>query len=326
MDVLVTGGAGFIGSALVRALLARGDRVRVLDDLSTGRVDNLAGLAPAPELVDGDVRDPGLVAESARGAEAFFHLAALPSVARSVQDPVGTHEVNVGGTLNVLLAARDGGVRRLVYASSSSIYGDTPTMPKHEEMPPALLSPYAAQKLAGETYCRAFSKVYGLETVSLRFFNVFGPRQDPASEYAAVIPRFLTQMLAGEPPTVHGDGGQSRDFTYVDNAVSAMLLAASSGPEAAGETMNVACGERISLLDLVRALNELLGADLAPEFTDPRPGDVRHSEAAISKAEQLIGYRPAVRVYEGVAETLRWFAERNTPAEGAGATTSRRGS
>lgn len=309
MDVLVTGGAGFIGSNLVRSLAGSGDRVRVLDDLSTGSEENLRDVEGSLEVLIGDVRDAETVRQAMLGVEVAFHLAALPSVARSVASPVTVNEVNVGGTLTVLLAARDEGTRRVVYASSSSVYGDTPTLPKHEDMPVNTLSPYAASKFAGEAYCRAFSRVYGLETVSLRFFNVFGPRQDPSSEYAAVIPLFATRMLSGQAPLVFGDGGQSRDFTYVDNAIQACHLAASAGPQAVGEAMNIGCGERISIRYLVEALGEILGTRLDPQFTSPRPGDVRHSEAAITKARDLLGYQPLVDVREGLARTVSWFAD-----------------
>jgi UDP-N-acetylglucosamine/UDP-N-acetyl-alpha-D-glucosaminouronate 4-epimerase len=309
VNVLVTGGAGFIGSNLVGSLAADGHAVRVLDDLSTGRAENLEGVAGDVEVVGGDVRDRPLVRGAVDGAEVVFHLAALPSVARSVADPRASHEVNVDGTLNLLLAAGDAGVRRLVYASSSSVYGDTPVLPKHEDMPVSPRSPYAAAKLAGEAYCRAFSHVYPLETVCLRFFNVFGPRQDPASQYAAVVPRFVTRMLAGEPAEVTGDGRQTRDFTYVANAVAACRLAATAGPEAVGQAMNVGCADRISVLDLVELINDLLGERLDPVFTPARPGDVRDSQASTAKAERLIGYRPLVSVREGLAATVRWFAD-----------------
>jgi nucleoside-diphosphate-sugar epimerase len=308
VNVLVTGGAGFIGSNLVGALAGDGHAVRVLDDLSTGRKENLDGVTGDVEVVLGDVRDRRLVRGALDGVEVVFHLAALPSVARSLADPRASHEVNVDGTLNVLLAAGDAGVRRLVYASSSSVYGDTPVLPKHEEMPVSPRSPYAAAKLAGEAYCRAFSHVYPLETVCLRFFNVFGPRQDPASQYAAVVPRFVTRMLAGEPAEVTGDGRQTRDFTFVANAVEACRLAAGAGPEAVGQAMNVGCADRISVLDLVGLINDLLGQRLDPVFTPARPGDVRDSQASTDKAERLIGYRPLVPVREGLAATVRWFA------------------
>jgi len=317
MRVLVTGGAGFIGSNLVEALAASGLDVRVLDDTSTGSLDNLADIRPAPRVVLGDVRDPEAVHNAASGVEVVYHLAALPSVARSVGDPITTHQVNVDGTLNVLQAARRAGVRRVVYASSSSVYGDTPRLPKDEGMPISPLSPYAASKTAGEAYCRSFSHVYELETVSLRFFNVFGPRQDPTSEYAAVIPRFIDRMLAGASPEVFGDGGQSRDFTYVGNAVEALQLAATAGTEAVGQAFNVGCGARTTLLELVATMNELMGTSIQPSFSPPRPGDIRHSHADITKAEQLLGYRPGISVQAGLAETIAWFAGRHAVAEGA---------
>jgi nucleoside-diphosphate-sugar epimerase len=308
VSVLVTGGAGFIGSNLVRSLAADGEAVRVLDDFSTGRSENLAGLGGQVELVKADVRDQVQVGRAVAGVEVVYHLAALPSVARSVADPRASHQVNVDGTLNVLLAARDAGVRRLVYASSSSVYGDTPELPKHEEMPVSPRSPYAASKLAGEAYCRGFARVYPLQTVCLRFFNVFGPHQDPASQYAAVVPRFITRMLAGLPAEVTGDGQQTRDFTFVANAVEACRRAAAAGPEAVGETMNIGCGDRISVLDLVDLINDLLGRAIAPVFTAPRPGDIRDSKAAVAKARDLIGYRPLVTVRDGLAATIDWFA------------------
>jgi len=307
MDVVVTGGAGFIGSNLVRGLLGEGHRVRVVDDLSTGKLANLEGVQQDVRIDHEDVQDVAAMRRAVDGAETVFHLAALPSVTRSIEDPIRTNGVNVNGTLAVLVAARDAGVRRVVYASSSSIYGDVPTLPKHEGMAPAPRSPYAAAKLAAEAYCQSFTRVYGLETVSLRFFNVFGERQDPDSEYAAVIPRFGAQMLAGERPVIFGDGGQSRDFTYIENAVRACMLAARAGPAAVGEVMNVACGARTSLRDLVAMLNAILGTELEPEFAEPRPGDVRHSEASIDRAAQLLGYRPTVDVPGGLRSTVEWF-------------------
>lgn len=307
MSVLVTGGAGFIGSNLVAALVADGSRVRVLDDLSTGSMANLGEVSEDVEVMVGDVRAPDQVRRALDGVEVVYHLAALPRVARSVVDPFGTHLVNVNGTLNVLVAARDAGVRRVVFASSSSVYGDTPTLPKSEDMAPRPQSPYAASKLAGEGYCRAFASVFGIETVSLRFFNAFGPRQDPTAEYAAVIPRFITRMIASQPPVIFGDGKQSRDFTYIDNVVHGCVLAAEAGSEAVGESINVACGSRITLLDLAATLNEILGTDLDPEFQEARPGDVMHSEAAIGKAADLVGYSPQVEVREGLERTVAWF-------------------
>jgi UDP-glucose 4-epimerase len=317
MNVLLTGGAGFIGSSLVRSLAGDGHAVRVLDDFSTGRKENLDGVDGDLEVLEGDVRDPAAVARAVAGAEAVHHLAALPSVARSVADPRASHQVNVDGTLNVLLAAVETGAGRVVYASSSSVYGDTPVLPKHEAMPVSPRSPYAAAKLAGEAYCRSFARVYPLQTVCLRFFNVFGPRQDPASQYAAVVPRFVTRMLAGQPAEVTGDGHQTRDFTFVDNAVQACRLAAAAGPEAVGEAMNVGCGDRISVLDLVELINALLPRRVDPVLVAARPGDVRDSQAAVDKAERLIGYRPLVPVRDGVAATVGWFAGASTSTKGA---------
>ena len=308
MRVLVTGGAGFIGSNLVHELAAAGQTVRVLDDFSTGRRENLGGLDGNVEVVEGDVRDQRTVHAAVAGVEVVYHLAALPSVARSVADPRASHSVNAEGTLNILLAARDAGVRRLVYASSSSVYGDTPVLPKHEEMPVSPRSPYAAAKLAGEAYCRAFAHVSSLDTVSLRFFNVFGPRQDPTSQYAAVVPRFITRMLAGRPAEVTGDGRQTRDFTFVANVVRACRLAAAAGPEASGEAMNIGCNDRITVLGLAELVSDLLGTSIEPRFAPARVGDVRDSQAAIDKAARLIGYRPLVTVRDGLAATVDWFA------------------
>jgi UDP-glucose 4-epimerase len=309
VDVLVTGGAGFIGSNLVRSLSASGSQVRVLDDLSTGSLDNFGDVGGRIEFVRGDVRDLAIVRAAVGGVRVVYHLAALPTVGRSVKDPIGTDAVNAGGTLNVLVAARDAGVNRVVYASSSSIFGNTPTLPKQEEMPPDPRSPYAASKLAGEGHCRAFSRTFGLETVSLRFFNVFGPRQDPASDYAAVIPRFIDRMLAGDPPVVLGDGRQSRDFTFVANAVDACILAAAAKPAPSGEIVNIGSGERVSILELIGLINSHLGTQIEPVFQSPRPGDVRHSLAAIDKARRLIGYRPLVSIREGLAETIAWLTQ-----------------
>jgi nucleoside-diphosphate-sugar epimerase len=308
---LVTGGAGFIGSNLTRALVARGDRVRALDSLLTGRRENLADL-PDVELIEGDVRDPEGLRAAMAGVDAVFHQAALPSVPRSVRDPVASNESNVGGTLNVLLAARDLGVSRVVCASSSSVYGDTPTFPKVETMMPSPLSPYAVSKLAGEHYCAVFHRLWGVEAVALRYFNVFGPRQDPSSEYAAVIPLFITAMSRGERPLVHGDGTQSRDFTFVENVVRANLRAAEA-PGAGGEVFNVACGRRYSLLDLVGLLNRILGTDLEPRFGEPRPGDVKHSLADISKARRLLGYDPTISFEEGLERTVAWRRTAEAP-------------
>jgi UDP-glucose 4-epimerase len=305
---LVTGGAGFIGSHLVAALVARGERVRVLDNFSTGKRENLAPVIKETELFEGDVADPETVARAMEGVYVVFHQAALPSVIRSVADPLGTHRANTMGTLQVLLAARDVGVRRVVYASSSSVYGDTPTLPKREDMPPCPKSPYAATKLAGEGYCQAFTAAYGLETVVLRYFNVFGPRQDPTSEYAAVIPKFVTAMLAGQAPTIYGDGQQTRDFTYISNVVQANLLAATV-PEANGSVFNIACGKRVSLLELVAILNRICGTHLTPRNVAPRPGDIRHSLADIGQAQKALGYEIGVTLEEGLRQVVTWYRE-----------------
>jgi UDP-glucose 4-epimerase len=297
---LVTGGAGFIGSHLAEALVRSGHRVRILDNFATGARANLAAWAGSVELLEGDLRDPAIVEQAVRGMEVVFHQAALPSVARSLEDPVTAHAVNATGTLTLLLAARRAGVRRVVYASSSSVYGDSPTLPKREEMPTQPKSPYAVSKVAGEQYCQVFAAALGLETVSLRYFNIFGPRQDPASPYAAVIPKFLAAMRRNERPVIFGDGKQSRDFTYVENAVRANLLAATA-PRVSGEVINVACGARVTLLELVEHLNRLLGKHLEPSFASPRPGDVRHSQADLTRAAALLGYHPTVDFPEGLA-------------------------
>jgi UDP-glucose 4-epimerase len=290
----------------VRALLERGGTVRVLDNLATGRRANLADVADRVELIEADLCDAEAARPAVRGAEAIFHLGALPSVARSVADPLASHAVNATGTLGLLLAAREAGVRRFVYASSSSVYGDTPTLPKSEDLPTNPLSPYAVSKLAGEQYCRAFARLYGLETVCLRYFNVFGPRQDPSSEYAAVVPKFIAAMSEGRAPQIHGDGTQSRDFSYIDNVVQANLLAAEA-PGVGGEVFNIACGERYSLRDLVAILNRILGSSIAPEYGPPRPGDVKHSLADISRARARLGYEPSVRFEEGLARAVAWY-------------------
>ncbi len=302
---LVTGGAGFIGSHIVDELVRRGERVRVLDDFSTGKRENLASVAHRVELKGGDIRDVATVKAAMLGVDYVLHQAALPSVPRSVADPMTTNEVNVTGTLNVLMAAREANVKRVVYASSSSVYGNNPTLPKREDMSTNPLSPYAVSKLAGENYCRAFHQVYGLPMVALRYFNVFGPRQDPASQYSAVIPRFIASLLRGEPPTIYGDGTQSRDFTYVANVVQANLLACHR-EEAVGQVINVACGERYTLLDLCRELAELTGKTFQPTFAPPRAGDVKHSMAAIDRARQLLDYAPDVGWREGLLGTAEW--------------------
>jgi len=282
--------------------------VRVLDNFATGHRGNLEDILDEIELIEGDLQSYERVHNAVRGCELAFHLGALPSVPRSIQDPLTSNATNVVGTLNVLLAARDEGVRRVVYASSSSTYGASAELPKREDMHPLPIAPYAVSKLAAEGYCRAFHEVYGLETVALRYFNVFGPRQDPQSQYAAVIPNFITAVLEDRSPIVHGDGEQSRDFTYVDNAIDANLLAANA-PGAAGEAFNVACGERISLNEVVARLGALSGAEVEAVHTDPRPGDVRHSLADISKAREILGYEPAVDFDEGLRRTYAYYEE-----------------
>ncbi len=306
---LVTGGAGFIGSHLTAALVARGDDVTVLDDLSTGKRANLEAVAASVRFVEGSVTDLALVRECCRGADVVYHQAALASVPRSVEDPIASNQANVTGTLTVLWAARQEGVRRVVYAASSSAYGDTEVLPKREDMPARPLSPYAVNKYVGELYCSVFSGLYGLSTVGLRYFNVFGPRQDPRSQYAAVVPLFITKFLRNEPPTINGDGEQSRDFTYVGNVVQANLLAAAAA-DPGGATVNVACGDRITLNALAARIRELTGATVSPVHGPARAGDVRHSQADISLAERLLGYRPATGFDEGLRETVAWYRAR----------------
>jgi UDP-glucose 4-epimerase len=303
---LVTGGAGFIGSNLVAELINQGEQVRVLDNFSTGRRDNLRPYRHRIEVIEGDVRSYHLVREAVDGVDFILHQAALPSVPRSVRDPITTNEVNVLGTLNLLQAARDAGVKRLVNASSSSIYGDNPDLPKRESMPPRPLSPYAISKLAAEQYCQSFWRLYGFETVSLRYFNVFGPRQDPTSQYSAVIPRFITGMMAGQPLTVHGDGRQSRDFSFIANVVRANLLACTA-PDAAGQVFNIACGQRFSLLDLVDQLAAIIGRPPQIQHGPARPGDVPHSLADIDQAKAILGYEPVVGFEAGLRQTVAWF-------------------
>jgi nucleoside-diphosphate-sugar epimerase len=305
---LITGGAGFIGANLAHALVVRGESVRILDDFSSGRIENLRGIEDRVEILRGDLRDPAAVARAVRETEIILHQAALNSNPRSIQEPGPTNAVNVGGTLLLLEAARAARVRRVVYASSSSVYGDTPGLPKTEDMPLSPKAPYGVSKLAAEHYCRVFTQVYGLETVSLRYFNVFGPRQHPDSEYAAVIPRFLRRMLAGKSPVVFGDGEQSRDFTAVENVVAANLVAATAA-RGVGDVFNIACGQRSTLNQLVAWLNQLLGTDLSPVYEAPRPADIRHSYASIRKAETTLGYRSTLGVEEGLRQAVEWFRQ-----------------
>ena len=312
-SALVTGGAGFIGSHLVDGLLAAGWRVRVLDDFSSGREENLAHLNGSAELLRGDLRDRALLERALAGVEVVFHQGAVPSVPRSVAEPERTHAVNATGTLGVLEASRKAGVRRVVFASSSSAYGDTPQLPKVETMPPCPLSPYALQKYAAERYCQLYHRLYGLETVALRYFNVYGPRQDPASEYAAVIPRFVTACLAGRAPVVFGDGEQTRDFTFVADAVAANLLAADA-PRAAGEVVNVAGGRRVSLNQLLAEIRSLTGATLAARHEPARAGDVRDSLADLGRARELLGYAPRVDLRAGLAKTIQFLESAKEPS------------
>ncbi|MBI2844757.1 MAG: SDR family oxidoreductase [Armatimonadetes bacterium] len=305
---LVTGGAGFIGSHIVERLVADGCYVRVLDDLSTGKKANIAPYLDKIDFIEGSITDMATVQQAVEEIDYVLHQAALPSVPRSVEDPISSNQANIDGTLNLLVACRDAGVNRVVYAASSSAYGDTPTLPKHEDMPPNPLSPYALTKLTGEFYCKMFYQIYGLETVVLRYFNVFGPRQDPDSQYAAVIPKFIREMVSGQQPVIYGDGLQSRDFTYVTNNVEANLLACTA-PKAAGELFNIACGERYSLLDLVESINRGLGIDINPCFEPARVGDVKHSLADISKARELLSFAPSVGFHDGLDRTIRYMQD-----------------
>jgi len=302
---LVTGGAGFIGSHLAEELLRRGHRVRVADNLMTGKRANLASIKAA-EFLEGDLADLPFAAQAVAGMDYVLHQAAIPSVPRSVEDPVTSNRANITATMNTLWAAKGAGVRRLVYAASSSAYGNTPTLPKREDMPTNPLSPYALQKFVGEQYCRLFTNLYGFETVSIRYFNVFGPRQDPGSPYSGVISQFATALLAGRQPTIYGDGEQTRDFTYVANVVDGVLRACEAS-KANGEVINVATAGRISLNDLVRVMNRIIGSSVQPIYREPRAGDVRDSQADISKAKALLDYTPTVSLEEGLKLTLEWF-------------------
>jgi nucleoside-diphosphate-sugar epimerase len=301
---LVTGGAGFIGSHLTEELVRRGHQVRVVDSLITGKRRNLDHILGV-EFLEGDLADMAVCVRAVQGVEYVLHQAAIPSVPRSVKDPVSSNRANVDASLNILVAARDAGVKRLVYAGSSSAYGNTPTLPKREDMPPNPLSPYALQKLVAEQYCQMFTTLYGLETVTTRYFNVFGPRQDPSSPYSGVISLFSTAILERRQPTIYGDGEQTRDFTYIANVVDGVLRACEA-PNAAGEVVNVATGGRISLNGLLQALNKIAGTDIQPIYAEPRAGDVKDSQADISKARHLLGYTPSVSLEQGLEKTLEW--------------------
>jgi nucleoside-diphosphate-sugar epimerase len=312
-EYLVTGGAGFIGSNIAERLVALGKSVRVLDNFLTGNRENLRSFEKQVEILEGDLRNPADVRRAVAGVRFVLHVAALPSVLRSVQEPQLAHDINVNGTLALLLAAREAGCQRVVFSSSSSVYGDGAELPKHEEMTPTPISPYGVHKLTGEYYCRVFWQLYGLETVSLRYFNVFGPRQDPCSEYAAVIPKFITAVLADRSPTIYGDGGQTRDFSHIDNIVDANLAACAAPKEALGQTFNIACGGRVSLLELLDTINELTGKAIRPVFAPPRPGDIRHSHADITKARKLLGWEPRVSFRAGIEHTIAWYRQKRRP-------------
>ncbi len=305
---LVTGGAGFIGSHIAVRLVKDGHRVKVLDNLVAGRKENLSEVWDDVEFIEGDIRDLDLLMKVMKGVDYVLHQAALRSVPKSVENPLEYDEVNVHGTLNVFVSARDNGVKRVVYASSSSVYGDQPVLPEREDMLPLLVSPYAASKLANEYYARCFYHNYGLETVGLRYFNVFGPRQSLDNQYAVVIPKFITCILNDEPPPIHGDGTQTRDFTYIDNVVDGNLLACEK-EGIAGEVFNLACGQSCSVLDLVRYINEIVGKDIKPVFTSPRPGDVKHTLADTTKLETRMGFRCRVDLMDGLRRTVEWFRE-----------------
>jgi len=303
---LVTGGAGFIGSHLVEALVKQGQDVRVLDNFLTGKRENIAAFLEDIDLIEGDIRDPGTCKQAAEGVDFVLHQAALPSVPRSLEDPILTNEINIRGTLNLLLASRDLGVKKFVFASSSSVFGDDTVLPKKEGMEGTPLSPYAVTKLVGEKYCQVFSRVFDLPTVSLRYFNIFGPRQDPHSQYAAVIPLFITKMMKGEKPVIYGDGEQSRDFTHVANIVEANRLAIQAS-EISGEVINLACGEKTTVNQLFEDIRQILYKDISPIHEDPRPGDIRHSFADITRARKLLKYEPKISLGEGLQETILWY-------------------
>ncbi len=306
---LVTGGAGFIGSNIAEELVERGYAVRIIDNFLTGKRENISSFLDKIELVEGDIRDYDACSRALDGVDFVLHQAALPSVPRSIEDPLLTNEINIKGTLNILLASREAKVKGFVFASSSSVYGDDPNLPKKEGTLGNPLSPYAISKLTGEKYCRVFSQIFGLPTVCLRYFNIFGPRQDPSSQYAAVVPNFISRMLKGESPTIFGDGEQTRDFTHVSNVVEANILA-SKAQGVSGEVFNIACGERTTVNSLASNLNRILKEEISPYFAEPRPGDVRDSFADMSKARKMLKYEPLVPFSKGLEETMRWYRER----------------
>jgi len=306
-DHLVTGGAGFIGSNIVHTLLEEGSSVRVFDNFSTGRRENLEDIKDRIDIAEGDLRDVDALKKALDGVRYVFHLGALPSVVRSVNDPLPTHQVNITGTLNLLLAARDAGVERVVFSSSSSVYGNTPVLPKQEDMHPMPLSPYAISKLTGEHYMRVFHELYGLKTFCLRYFNVFGPRQDPQSQYAAVIPLFMDALRNDRSPVIYGDGEQTRDFTFIENVVRGNLCCRTAPDKAAGGVYNLACGDRASVNDLALGLAKALGKDIKPTYDPPRPGDVRDSQADNTRARENLNWAPSVNFEEGLQQTVEWF-------------------
>lgn len=306
MNYLITGGAGFIGSNIAKRLVRDGESVRVIDNFSTGKKNNIDEIKDKIDLIEGDIRDTETVLKAVKDVDFIIHQAALPSVPRSIKDPITANDVNVTGTLNLLNASKNSKIKRFVYASSSSVYGDTPILPKREDMPPNPQSPYAVTKLTGEYYCSVFYKVYGLPTVSLRYFNVFGPFQDPESQYAAVIPKFINAVLHHNSPVVYGDGEQSRDFTFIDNVVDANILSCRND-KSSGKVLNIACGNRYTLNRLLTEVSYLTGNKANPQFIEPRSGDIRHSQADISSARELIGYRPKIDFREGLKRTVEWF-------------------
>jgi len=304
----VTGGAGFIGSNIAARLVSQGCFVRVIDNLLTGKKSNLSSIIDRIEFVEADMGDEKIARSAMKDIDVVLHQGALPSVPRSVDDPAETHRHCLDATFTLLLAARNAGIKRFVYASSSSAYGDTPTLPKVETMPPRPLSPYAVGKLAGEYYCSVFYEVFGLETISLRYFNVFGPHQDPTSQYAAAIPAFVTAILKDKPPTVFGDGEQTRDFTYVDNVVEANLLAARA-KQTKGEVLNIACGKAVTVNETIDVINTTVGKNIKPLYTDPRPGDIKHSLADITLAGKLLAYKPTISFCEGLQKAIHWYRD-----------------
>ncbi len=306
VNYLVTGGAGFIGSNIVRQLLKINSNVKIIDNLSTGNINNIKDIFSDLDFIKGDIRDIHIVNKAMKGIDYVLHQAALPSVPRSIKNPVESNENNITGTLNILLSARDNRIKRVVYASSSSVYGDTPTLPKKEDMTPSPLSPYALTKLTGEHYCKIFSSVYGLQTISLRYFNIFGPGQNPESQYAAVIPKFIESLLRGKSPVVYGNGNQTRDFTFVDNAVSANILACQT-ETTSGETVNIATGVQTSLNQLIQILKEITNLNIPAQYDSPREGDILHSLADLSLAKNLLGYKPVIHLKEGLQKSVKWM-------------------